>query len=133
MTRLTEEQIKAAADRAEARSRKTTTKDFVDSLLSADEVEAEIKKLAALPISVYESLRAENADRLSMRASVLDTLVKAQRKKSAKAAKPEPTYDVNELRNTAGHIIDDPCILDSFADRFATSSPGKPLTANCFI
>jgi putative DNA primase/helicase len=84
MTRSTKEQIKAAADRAEARSRSTTTKEFVDTLLSEDEVNAEIKKLAALPVSVYESARAENAKRLNMRASVLDGLVKAKRGKPTK-------------------------------------------------
>jgi putative DNA primase/helicase len=83
MTAPTKEQIRAAADRAEARARgETTAKEFVAVALSEAELDAEIKKLAALPIGVYESSRVAEAERLNMRASVLDKLVAAARPKS---------------------------------------------------
>jgi putative DNA primase/helicase len=79
------EQIKAAADRAEALARgKTAAEEFVDAALSEAEINAEIVKLAALPIGVYESSRGAAAKRLCMRASVIDRLVSAKRKKENK-------------------------------------------------
>jgi hypothetical protein len=58
----TKEQIKAAADRAETRSRgENTAQEFVKTALSEGELDAEIKKLAALPIGVYESTRVAEA------------------------------------------------------------------------
>ena len=85
MTAPTKDQIKAAADRAEARSRgKATAKEFVAAALSEGELDAEIKKLSALPIGVYETSRVAEAKRLGMRAAVLDSLVKAKRDKTTK-------------------------------------------------
>ena len=79
MTALSKEEIKAMADRAEARSRGQTAEEFVATALSEGELDAEIKKLAALPIGVYESSRVAAARRLTMRAGVLDQLVAAAR------------------------------------------------------
>jgi putative DNA primase/helicase len=82
MTAPTKEQIKAAADRAEARSRgETTAKEFVAVAFTEAELDAEVKKLAALPIGVYESSRVAEAKRLGFRAGVLDKLVAAARPK----------------------------------------------------
>jgi putative DNA primase/helicase len=78
----TKEQIKAAADRAEARARGETAKEFVATSVTEGEQDAEIEKLAALPIGVYESSRVAAAKRLGMRASIVDKLVAAARPKS---------------------------------------------------
>ena len=78
------------ADRAEARSRgdgNSVAKAFVAAAQSENELGAEIKKLAALPIGVFESSRKAEAKRLSMRASVLELLVKAERTKTTKEQK----------------------------------------------
>jgi hypothetical protein len=86
MTKPTKEQIKAAADRAEARAAgETTAKEFVETALTEGEINAEVAKFAALPIGVRESTRVEVAKRLNMRAAVLDLLVKAELGKAAKA------------------------------------------------
>ena len=79
MIALSKEEIKAMADRAEARSRGQTAEEFVATALSEGELDAEIKKLAGLPIGVYESSRVAAARRLTMRAGVLDQLVAAAR------------------------------------------------------
>jgi len=87
---MTPEEVKRKADRAQARS-KGIDPDSIDSTaedataLSEGEINAEVKKLAALPIGVYESSRVENAKRLHMRASVLDILIKAEHDKTTKA------------------------------------------------
>jgi putative DNA primase/helicase len=84
-TRLTDEEIKSAADRAEARARgQTAAEECVATAYIEGELNAEIKKLAALPIGRYETSRVENAKRLKLRASVLDSLVEAKRDKAAK-------------------------------------------------
>jgi hypothetical protein len=88
MTAPTKEQIKAAADRAEARAGAgTTAKEFVATAFTEAELAAEIKKLAALPIGVYETSRVAEAKRLGMRASMLDFLVKTERTKTTKEQK----------------------------------------------
>jgi Protein of unknown function (DUF3631) len=86
MTAPTKEQIKAAADRAEARARgkSTPAEELVATALSEAELDAEIAKLAALPIGVYESSRVLEARRLSLRASVLDFLVSEKRSKKTR-------------------------------------------------
>lgn len=59
--------------------------EVVDDALPEGEINAEVKKLAALPIGVYDTKRIEAAQRLGMsRVSVLDMLVKAERAKTAK-------------------------------------------------
>jgi hypothetical protein len=89
---MSKEQIKAAADRAEARARgKTAAEEFVEAALSEAEIDAEIVKLAALPIGVYESSRVAASKRLRMRASILDSLV------SAKRTKPKKDEEINFL------------------------------------
>jgi hypothetical protein len=86
---LSREQIKAAADRAEARAKgKTEAEDFVDTALSAAEIDVEIAKLAKLPIGVCESTRVSAAKRLHMRASVLDVLVSAKREAEEESPLP---------------------------------------------
>jgi Protein of unknown function (DUF3631) len=52
---------------------------FVASVLTEAQIDAEVARLAALPLSVYESERVAAAGRLGFRASVLDKLVGAQR------------------------------------------------------
>jgi hypothetical protein len=79
---MSKEEIKRKADAAEARR---DGADITAKEISEDEINAEVKKLAALPIGVCESSRVEMARRLHMRASVLDILVKAERSKAAKA------------------------------------------------
>jgi hypothetical protein len=83
----TKEQIRAAADRAEARSRGESPKEFCDTAMSEGAIDAEIKRLAALPEGVFESSRKAALDRLpeGWRGSVLDRLVRAERSKIAKA------------------------------------------------
>ena len=83
------EEIKAAADRAETRSRggQTAAEEIIKAALSEGELSAEIKKLAALPIGVFETSRAAEARRLGMRTSVLELLVKAERTKTTKEQK----------------------------------------------
>ena len=78
----TKEQIKAAANHAEARAR-GTAKEFVATALSEGELHAEIKKLAALPVGVYESTRVAEARRLGIRTGVLDKLVVMARPRKA--------------------------------------------------
>jgi putative DNA primase/helicase len=76
------------ADAAEARSRgDSAAKDFVAAALTEGEIDAEIRKLAALPEGVYESSRKAALARLGegWRGETLDRLVKAERSKVAKA------------------------------------------------
>jgi putative DNA primase/helicase len=78
-------QVKLMADRAEARSKGVGSGDakaFVASVLTEGQINAEVAKLAALPIGVYESERVEAAKRLGFRASILDKLVGAERPKA---------------------------------------------------
>jgi hypothetical protein len=102
-----------------------TTEDFVNDAADEGKLFAEIDRLAQLSAIKYGQERKAVAEQFGITVSVLDEAVKQRRKKSAKAAKPEPTYDVNELRGTAGHIIDDPNILDSFADQFRNVIAGE--------
>jgi Protein of unknown function (DUF3631) len=87
MSSPTKEQIKAMADCAEARARGETAKEFVATALSEGELNAEIKKLAVLPIGVFESSRVAAGKRLGIRAGVLEVLVKAERSKATKEQK----------------------------------------------
>jgi hypothetical protein len=88
VTAPSKEQIKSTADRAEARVRsKTTAEEFVATAIGEGELSAEIKKLAVLPIGVYEATRTAEAKRLGMRVGMLDFLVKAERNKAAKEQK----------------------------------------------
>lgn len=86
MIPLSKDEIKAAADRAEARAqgKTTTAKEFASASLTEGEQAAEIAKLAALPVGVYESKRVAAAERLSMRTSILDKLVAAKRPRDEK-------------------------------------------------
>jgi len=94
---FSKEEIKRKADAAEARSRgdvnantidgDSAAKEFLEVALSEGEIDAEIRKLAALPERVYESSRKAALERLpeGFRGGVLDRLVKAERSKIAKA------------------------------------------------
>lgn len=114
----TKEQIRAAADRAEARARgETAAKEFVSTALSEAELDAEIKKLAALPIGVYESSRVAEARRLGMRAGVLDKL--------AAAARPKRDGDAGEpirltARTPSESAADGPVLLTGIIDQVGT-------------
>jgi hypothetical protein len=87
-TPLSKDEIKRMADRAEARARGDdgAAKEFVAAALSEGEIEAKIRKLAALPEGVYESSRKAALERLpeGFRGGVLDRLVKTERSKIAK-------------------------------------------------
>jgi putative DNA primase/helicase len=79
---MTSEEVKAAADRAEARAQgKTAAEKLVVTALNEGELNVEIAKLAALPVGVYESERVAAAKRLAMRAAILDKLVQVARAK----------------------------------------------------
>jgi putative DNA primase/helicase len=114
----TKDQIKAAADRAEARSRgKTTAEEFVATALSEGELDVEIKKLAALPIGVYESSRVAEVKRLGMRAAVLDKLVAAARpKRDGDAGEP-----INlTARTPAESEVDGAALLTGIIEQLGT-------------
>jgi putative DNA primase/helicase len=73
------------ADRAEPRPHGETAEEFVANAISQGELDAEINKLAAMPVALYESSRRTAADRLGgMRVTELDRIVKAKRAKVAK-------------------------------------------------
>src|SRR5262249_10482591 len=81
---ITQEQIKAIADRAEAPSRgedHSEARQLLQSVLTEDGMNAEIRRLASLPEGLYEAERREAADKLKVRATVLDKLIKAERPK----------------------------------------------------
>jgi hypothetical protein len=116
MTRVSKEEIKAKADRAEARARGNPAKELVDTALSEGELNAEIKKLAALPIGVYETSRVAEAKRVRMRAGTLDFLVKAERNKSAKGQKDFlPHWNVDEWPTP----VDGAVLLEELRKHFA--------------
>jgi hypothetical protein len=86
------EHLRLVVERAEARSRgetpptelqrnETSPKELMSSVLTEVEVEAEIRRLGALPEIVYETERAAAANKLGMRTSFLDRLVKNERPK----------------------------------------------------
>jgi hypothetical protein len=102
-----------------------TTEDFVNDAADEGRLNAEVERLAKLSAIKYSKERKAVAEQFGIAVSVLDEAVKQQRKKSAKAAKPGPTFDVHELQRTASHIIDDPNILDSFADQFRNVIAGE--------
>jgi putative DNA primase/helicase len=92
-TPLSKEQIKAKADRAEARSRGDgAAKELVEIALTEGELDVEIRKLAELPPGVYESRRVEAAKWLGMRAGALDKLVYAGRSSSKPTKEAPPLY-----------------------------------------
>jgi hypothetical protein len=125
--RAVTDQIKAAADRGEARAQgKTKAGEFVAAALSEVEIHAAVAGLAELPIGVYESARVEEAKRLRMRASVLDMLVKAARRKRDKpAVDKSPEFNLDELRRSAAHIVENPDILSLFAADFSRVIAGE--------
>ena len=111
MSAPSKEEIKAAADRAEARSQgKSAAEEFVDVTVDAAALDAEIKKLAALPIGIYESKRVAEARRLNLRTSALDRLVAAERSKLSAKSKKEgpPQFDPDDLKKSAKDVIEGP-------------------------
>jgi hypothetical protein len=125
MQRLSDAEVKAAADRAEARVKGTSSTDFVSEAISEGELNAEIAKLAALPPSFYESLRNEAAVKLNFRVSVLDEAVKRERKKQSTARKETITLDSKALAQSAAEIIASNNILDLFAVDFGSVIAGE--------
>ena len=111
MGRLTKEQIKAMADRAEARSRGKPAGGFVESTVK-------IERLAKLSPFEFEQEREPAAAELGVRVSVLDEEVKRRRKKLAKSAKPALEFDSDELERSAGSIIKNSDVLALFAQDF---------------
>jgi hypothetical protein len=130
MQRLSDAEVKAAADRAEARARHVSPKDFVGEAISEGELNAELAKLAALPIGLYESKRRAEARRLGVRASILDKLVASTRpreRKQQSMARKETTntLDSEKLAQSAADIIASDNILDLFAADFAKVIAGE--------
>jgi hypothetical protein len=128
--KLTEEQIKAMADRAEARARGKTDEhikasEFVGNAVLEGLIDAEVKRLASLSPSVYETQRVSCARRLKLRTSHLDHRVREQRKKEREAKKPAAAGNADELGRGADHIIKHPDILDLFAKEFAKVIAGE--------
>ena len=107
-----QEHITAAADRAEARARGETAQDFVETAVALD---TEIKKLAALSTSVYESSRVGEAKRLGMRAGILDKLVQAERDKASKKQKDFLPHWRVEAWSDA---VEGAALLDELRDHF---------------
>jgi Protein of unknown function (DUF3631) len=107
---VTWEEIKAKADRAEARAQgKTEAQAFVAAALTEGEINVEIKKLAALPASVYESERVSAAKRLGWRTSILDDLVTSARPRSKEDGEATmPHWHVEPWKNevSTGELLD---------------------------
>jgi hypothetical protein len=97
---LSEQQIKQIADRAEGKTDTATPvspitpQEHVDAAIAEGKIDAEVTTLAQLPANVYETVRADAAKQLGMRASVLDKLVKEQRAKAEKAEGDLPHWRV---------------------------------------
>jgi len=138
MARLTKAQIKAAADRAEARSRGAIDDDDAGSERGFDEtcdkasrersreiIEAEIERLALLTPIDYQIERKAAAGRLEIAVTALDKLVSAQRPKTAVKKSAAPEIDPDELQRAAGHIIRHPDILSLFATEFSKVIAGE--------
>jgi hypothetical protein len=127
--KLTVEQIKAMADRAEARARgktdeqPTTASKLVDDAVLEGLINAEVERLALLPPVIYETQRASCAHHLKVRVSYLDKRVNAKRKKKDKETAPKA--DLDQLRRAADHIIKHPDILGLFAKDFANVIAGE--------
>ena len=90
-------------------------------------IEAEIDRLAHLSLIDYERERRSAADRLRIRPSVLDDLVKTRRPKKAAKKSAAPDIDPDELKRTAGHIIKHPDILNLFAQEFSKVVAGEAI------
>jgi hypothetical protein len=113
---LSKDEIKRIADAAEARSRgDDAAKEFVAAALTEGEISAEVAKLAALPIGVYESSRVAEAKRLRMRASVLDALVDAKR---IKPAKEETDFLPHWKIEPWSEAVDGAVLLDELREHF---------------
>jgi hypothetical protein len=127
-------QIKAAADRAEARSRGDDDAQWArtfDQNVEAERrerdlaiIEAEIERLALLPDLTYQIERQAAAERLQLSRSVLDKHVKARRPRKA-AKESAPIFDPDKLADSAGHIIQCQKILDLFAKDFSKVIAGE--------
>jgi Protein of unknown function (DUF3631) len=113
---LTPEQIKAAADRAQARAEgKTDEAAIVDAALSEGELDAEITKLAVLSIGVYESVRVAEAKRLAVRAGILDKLVAAKRPRRVEGDEQGTAIELVE-REPAVAAVDGQTLLKGIID-----------------
>jgi hypothetical protein len=88
-------------------------------------IEAEIERLALLTRLDYEVERRASADRLDMRPSALDTLVKAKRPKKAAKKSTAAATDPAELQRSADHIIKHPDILGLFEKEFGKLIAGE--------
>jgi hypothetical protein len=120
--------IKLVADRAEARSRGETepraeapphqgesgAKELLGSVLTEVEVDAEIRRLAGLPETLYECERGTAAEKLKMRATVLDRLVKRERPKDDSDLQGKAVVLVERI--AADAPVDGNALLDSIRD-----------------
>jgi transposase len=112
---MSKEEIQAKADRAEARARGETAKEFIGDSLEEGKDKAEVERLAGLSRFKYDQEREAAAEKLGVRISTLDEAVRRQRRKSAKAAKQQiPELDQDQLKRSAAHIIQHASILDLF-------------------
>ena len=88
---------------------------------------AELARLAKLSQFEYERERKEAAERLGMRASVLDRAIEQSRKKLATAAKELPELDPDELKRSATDIIKHHNILELFDKEFGKVIAGETI------
>jgi hypothetical protein len=135
--RLSKQQVKEMADRAEARSRGTPEEPYGEEWeagfdeacekakreRSREIIEAEIERLAQLSPINYELERKATAERLDIRPRVLDGLVEAKRPREKKSSKVE--FDPDELKRVASHIIEHPNILSLFGQEFSKVVAGE--------
>jgi hypothetical protein len=134
MTVWSKEQIRIAADRAEARSRDDDDEEWArafDQNVEAERrerdlaiIEAEIERLALLPDLAYQLEREAAAERLRLSLSVLDKHVKTRRPRKV-AKKSSPIFDLDKLADSAGHIIRHPNIINLFAKDFSKVIAGE--------
>jgi hypothetical protein len=87
---------------------------------------AEVERAALLSDIEYETERVPISERLGMRVSVLDRLVKARRPKKAKAPARAPA-DFDKLKLIAADIIKCPDILGLFAKDFSNVIAGESI------
>jgi hypothetical protein len=108
------EERKRREEAAREAARKIANKYIAPDGSQPINVNAEIERLAKLSALDYEQQRRIAAEKLSMRAGVLDSMVDAKRQELA-APEPQPAPDYDEIKRSAAHIIASENVLDLFA------------------
>ena len=109
--------------------RRSYAKMVADKYIAPDggapiDLEAETERLAGLSTFKFERERKAAAKALGLRAGALDQIVSQKRKKSTAKA-PPTTFDVNELKRSAAHIIAHGDVLDLFTEEFGKVIAGE--------